>query len=485
MNFILILTFYTLLYFFLSWKVWKQTKEYVLQFGLFFLFYWTLLGAWVFTIDALTGFNGAKIGLSYYYISEKLFPFKLDHNYLLAINYLGLFLLLIPSFLLVFMKRSNKSLKKLQTEIKGQIKTVYINHYILILIGLISIIFSFFLIYKEIFLAINKGLSIYTITRSLPNKWYTLHQLLNQVSVVSLYIGLTILLSQKTGKFIKGNDHLIIKWLYLISFVIIVFYLMILGNRRELLFAGILSISLFWLNNNKKIHFPNLSILFIAFFVPMFLNHYFRRMATPMLLNIVRFFGVSFDHTVIILPMDDVQLGGMFSSLFLSNEMFFAHFSMYGILLFNLPFSYGGSFVNLISSIIPRAIYPYRPETAYDLYVSGVHAVGGQGYTINHAAAWYINFGVLGIIIGALILGYLMFYLLKKQNKIGYFKSDFKNLFFLLAFTSLIAFIPSIIRSGPEVYKSVLFEALLLPCCTIFLATLSYKKIKHIFKSKG
>jgi hypothetical protein len=389
-------------------------------------------------------------------------------------------LLFVPITILIFLKYSNKHNNKFNDEIR----IVQINHYILILIGLSATILSFILIYKEIFIAISNGLSIYTVTRSVPNKWYSIHQLLNQVAVVSLYIGLTILLSQNKGKFIKGNNHYIIKWLYLILFVVIVFYLMILGNRRELLFAGILSLSLYWMNNNKKNQVSKLCILLVAFFVPMFFNHYFRRMATPMLLSIYVYFGGSLDQNIIILPLNDIQLGGMTSSFLLSNEMFFAHFSMYGVLLFNLPFSYGGSFINLGSSIIPRAIYPYRPETAYDLYISGVNAVDGQGYTINHATAWYINFGIFGIILGSLILGYLWFYLLKKQNISGYFKSDFKNLFFLFAFSSIIAFAPSIIRSGPEVYKSVFFEALLLPCSTIYLSTLSYKKIKLFFKNK-
>ncbi len=62
-----------------------------------------------------------------------------------------------------------------------------------------------------------------------------------------------------------------------------------------------------------------------------------------------------------------------------SNEIFAAHFSMYGALHYHLPFTWGASAVNLVASAVPRLAWPNRPPDVYAYYVNGVGAMEGQG----------------------------------------------------------------------------------------------------------
>ena len=45
--------------------------------------------------------------------------------------------------------------------------------------------------------------------------------------------------------------------------------------------------------------------------------------------------------------------------------------------------------------------------TSYQYYATGVGAREGQGYSIHHATGWYLNFGVAGVVMGAILLGRL------------------------------------------------------------------------------
>ena len=63
---------------FVVWAtVWivKRTGQWTFVVGMAVLYAWTFLGAWFFIGDALSGYQGYHIGLNYYYLMEKMFPF--------------------------------------------------------------------------------------------------------------------------------------------------------------------------------------------------------------------------------------------------------------------------------------------------------------------------------------------------------------------------------------------------------------------------
>jgi hypothetical protein len=102
-----------------------------------------------------------------------------------------------------------------------------------------------------------------------------------------------------------------------------------------------------------------------------------------------------------------------------------------------------------------------------------------QGFTIHHATAWYLNFGVIGIILGAILLGMIWVYFYNKFISLEGVKSKFMRFIFILGPGIMVAQIPSLIRGGPEGYKALLFEGFLIPVFMIFIATIEWRNMKN------
>jgi hypothetical protein len=127
----------------------------------------------------------------------------------------------------------------------------------------------------------------------------------------------------------------------------------------------------------------------------------------------------------------------------------------------------GGSFNYLFHSLVPRFLSVERPPDSYQHYVEYIHYTGIQGFTINHATGWYLNFGVFGIVLGGAFLGafvgagHVMLKRLNDQRAVVYI---FQVMFLLVT----CAFFPSLIRTGPEGFKALCFEAVLIPTALIY-----------------
>ena len=93
-----------------------------------------------------------------------------------------------------------------------------------------------------------------------------------------------------------------------------------------------------------------------------------------------------------------------------SNEAFGAHLSLYGVLYFHSPLTYGSSLNSLLASVVPRIFWPDRPDDIYSHYAATVgiaEGVGEQGFSIHHATGWYLNFGLPGLLLGAVMWGWV------------------------------------------------------------------------------
>ena len=167
------------------------------------------------------------------------------------------------------------------------------------------------------------------------------------------------------------------------------------------------------------------------------------------------------------------------ASVIFSNELFYAHFSMYGVLHKHVPLTYGSSFVSLAVSFIPRAIYPDRMKDISYYYYDAVHAKPGQFYTLHHATAYYLNFGVPGIFLGGGILAsffifafYINFYSFKSKS---IFWVLLKYLIPFLICGQLVTFI----TGGPEAYKSMALEGILIPVLLLWVCCRKIPIIKN------
>jgi tetrahydromethanopterin S-methyltransferase subunit D len=151
-----------------------------------------------------------------------------------------------------------------------------------------------------------------------------------------------------------------------------------------------------------------------------------------------------------------------------STEAFAAHISMYAVIHQQLTYLYGWDFVALAASIVPRIVWPDRPADSYLYYVTGIGAAQGQGWTIAHPTSWFLNFGVIGVILGALVFGYVWVKLYNAQERSMTPISSWRRVGFFLAPLCLTAFMPSFVRAGISGYKAVVLEGLMIPIALVW-----------------
>lgn len=470
MSHYIVLTIATIIILFLLWRIWKKTGEIAFVIGVGMIYYWSLAGSWFLVYDQLNGLQGAEWGLHYYYLFEKLFPVYVDQTYLAVIGIYSLFIILLEVVILYWAKPA--------TSASGLSQPVRIFHLRLIGMCVMAAVVSLALVYQEVLTAVKFDLSVYTVTRSQPSRFYSLHQLANQAAIIPLYLGLFTFLSGNEAKYVTGNRS---KWIlvaYVLGIFIVELYLMFLGNKREIMVAGIMGL-VFYLNNvGYKFKVWALALFAVIVVSPLFFNDALRGFSPKGLLS---FFDTeNLEYKTEKSSEPSFSMGSAASSLLLSNEMFCANFSMYGTLKQDIPYTYGSSLVSLAASAVPRVVWPNRPEDIYSYYAKSVHAVEGQGYTIHHATAWYLNFGLVGVLAGAVALGGLWTWLYNKFRGINKVKRKFLIVIFVLGFAGVAGQIPAVIRGGPEGYKVLAIEGILLPALVIFISSVPlFKKNNH------
>src|SRR3972149_7049067 len=114
---------------------------------------------------------------------------------------------------------------------------------------------------------------------------------------------------------------------------------------------------------------------------------------------------------------------------------------------------------------------PSRPDSIYWYYANGVATVEGQGYTIHHAAGWYLNFGFPGVILGACLLGRVWAALYNNVAR-GALRQDATawRMFCIVGFFTFTANLPTLIRLGPEGYKGILVDSFIAPMSILLLS---------------
>jgi hypothetical protein len=172
---------------------------------------------------------------------------------------------------------------------------------------------------------------------------------------------------------------------------------------------------------------------------------------------------------------DATEVGRFVTS---SNESFAAHFSLYGVLAARTEPRFGYSLYSLACSLVPRILWPERPKDIYLYYSESVGAIQNQGYSLHHATGWYLNFGFSGIVIGAIVLGLLWAWCLNAHQTIRRKTGIAFRLFATIAPWVFVAGLPPLIRAGPEGYKGVIIEGVLIPV-SILLFACKPKKQRH------
>jgi hypothetical protein len=234
-------------------------------------------------------------------------------------------------------------------------------------------------------------------------------------------------------------------------------YNLALGNKNEPLNAGLIGL-LVYLHNCRRRPVVAVGAVVTLGMCGLWLIDRFR--AYPLSQIEYQFANLDFSSL----------LGNSYGLVNDSEEAFAAHLSMYGALAYHIAPVLGESFVSLAASMVPRLLWKSRPADIYGYYAANVGAVGGQGYTIHHATGWYLNFGALGVPLGAIVLGCVWSGCLNAYAFRYRATSRWGLAFRTLAPWLFVAFLPNLIRAGIEAYKALLFESLLIPVTIVALA---------------
>ncbi|MBI4001537.1 MAG: hypothetical protein HY348_07120 [Nitrospira defluvii] len=449
MDFYLLLTSATAVIVLLAWLVWSRTHHISFPLGIGLIYYWSLFGAWSIVGDRLGGENGKR----YDYLEAKLFPIMLDADYLMTLLLYAAFIILIEIALLMFLKPRPVSDETLQAPVD-------VSHGVFLLLAVLCGLGSYGLIREYLEMADSMNLSAYMVTRGglgeLP-PYFTIHQLLSRGALLSAAIGVSIVCSGGGARLFVGAGGWAVKAGYMAVVAGLFWFALILGNKNELLFAGIGGV-LLYLANARRPQLVALSLTAVVGFIGLWLVDTLRG------LPLAAVAGGLQDLE----PSHWLEAAQFVTS---SNEAFSAHFSLYGALALNVPLTYGESVVSVVASVIPRFAWPDRPPDIYLHYADSIGVAEGQGFTIHHATGWYLNFGMLGILIGALLWGWIWAKCYANFHRGGLQQSRFWMLWTRIAPWMFVASIPMLIRAGFEGYKALLVEAFFLPTMILLLAS--------------
>lgn len=440
MLFLTTLGLFTLAFLSLAVVIWFRTRNLAFPVGLGLLYYWTYYGAWFVVVDRLRGFSL----LRYEYLYAKLFPIYLDDSYFLTIVTYGVFLLAIEAALVLFVVKP-------AAEFTSE-PIPRISHVVLISIATATGLLSYYVIRGSLGAAADMNVSSYEFVRLDDSAAgaYKIHQLLMRVALFSVTAGLAVMASGRQARVISSSRS---KWaaFFYVTLLGGLFYLNLRMGQRRALAAAAISAGLLYLVNVKRasrvLIFGSVAATILA----------------------MGYVGMTRGGSLAAGQSTLKAVGDSVLENLVSNEPFAAHLSLYGSIAYKLEPTHGSSLLYLASSIVPGAP---RPMDIYEYYTKGVHAIEGQGYNVHHAAAWYLNFGIPGVIAGGFVLGTLwaaLFLLFQLRSRMG---SHILRIFAIFGVWMFTADIPTLCRTGPEGYKGMLFEALLIPTAVMLVATL-------------
>lgn len=411
--------------------LWWRTRNVSIQVGIAILYYWSLAGAW----NVISARLWSDFGKGSNYLEEKLFPINLDEYYLETLILYAVFIVAIEITLFY----SLRSQRAARVPRKIMHSTVFA---VTAFTGLVS----FLIIESKISLALDLGVSGYYVTRASSN-FFSLHQIMNETCLTVLALGFAVYCSGPDARLLIGNHKRSILLGYTVLITSAYMFNVLLGNRHEMLNAGIAG-TLLYIANSRRPRWSLLAMVaVIGFFALAFIDRY---RGLPIAAVPSKLGSITTDEIM------EVFMTPAFSS-----ENFAAHCSMYGVLSYHIPPKFGMSFVSLGASIIPGFIWKERPEGVYPYYTANVQAMENQGYTIHHATGWYLNFGLFGVVLGGVVLAMVWAQCINAVTRGGGRRPYF--VLRVLAPILFVAYMPSVIRAGPEAYKSLLIEGILLP----------------------
>ena len=443
MVFTLILTIATSACLGMAFALYHRTRSFAFVLGIAVLYFWTIHGAWSIVNDILGGDSGKR----YHYLFDKMVPVYLDETYAESLLIYLLFISTVALAAFISVK-PNRHLTSSNSA------PVHICHWTIFTSAAVAGIMSCFLVKGQLSQAVSLGISGYHALDSNENAFFTIHQVLNRMALLPLAIGIATYASGEKGILIRGSRTALALLGYIVASIGMTLFCYIIGAKNEL-FHALLTGTLFYLHNTLRPKLIKLGASCLLMFGIIAYIDTIRSKAIDSIGSTVSWHGY-FES---------------FAEIFNSNEAFASHISLYAARIRDVSFTYGSSILSLISSVIPRLFWSDRPSDIYSHYVQGINAVEGQGYTIHHATGWYLNFGLIGIIIGGALLGYVWAKLFNAQHNFNkQTGGTLHRIFYAVAFFTFTGGLQILVRAGPEAYKSIIINCFLAPIIVLYLA---------------
>lgn len=443
MEYYALLTTATLVIAALAGVLYVRTRDLGSLLGIAALYYWSLFGAWYVVIDK----SGGTSGKHYQYLETKMFAIALDEDYMLSLCLYAAFIITLQIALLVLIPaKDTRPLPRL-----------LVRHEPILLMTFLAGVISVFLVREEIGTAWLTHTSAYLYTRRNPSQWFTLHQVLNRAALLPAAIGLATLLTGARNRFFVNSRRRYTLVGYMCVLGGMCAFTFMLGNKNEVLAALVAGI-LAYAGGLKRPPWGKIGLAFACGIWFLFSIDYFRSVAVSDLVSAVAN------------ERDAADIGEVARFVTSSNESYAAHFSMYGVLSRNIEPKFGYSIYSLICSIVPRILWRDRPHDIYIYYVESVGAVQNQGYSLHHATGWYLNFGYLGVILGALVMAVVWTYCINARRFVSRRTGLPFRLFAVVAPWFFVACLPPMLRAGPEAYKGLIVDGTLIPILVLIAA---------------
>ena len=431
----------------LNWLIYRRTGTLVFALGGGLIYYWTFLGPWTLIKDLAS----LDYDTHYAYLFGKMFPVSLDGDYFTALVLYTVFGLAI--FISIY------GLAPPQTTMPVQNATpraIQISHQRLIGMTILAVCLSFFMVRDRLAEAVIAGMSGYEVTSGPDGKdsAFLLHQLFSSFAVIPWALGVSVLAAGHQGRYILGRRTALVTWLYAAVSGVLVGFGMLMGNKNELFWGLVMGVA-FYLVNVPRPRIGRLAVLGTSGIAVLAVIDFMRSLAITELTT-----GFSWR-----------KAGDAIAAIVASNEAFAAHFSMYGVLHYSVPITWGSSIASLLASFVPRFLWPERPATVYQSYVEGVGALPGQGYTIHHATGWYLNFGWLGVLVGGIVLGAIWTVLYRGMRRVQAGRSSTKSAYYAACLAAFTGGMAVLLRNGIEVYKPLAIFAVVVPIVVVRVAS--------------
>lgn len=405
-------------------RIIKISSSLILVIPLFAMYFWSIYGAWSLIPLKLEGNS--------IWYEDLAYTINIDHNYLCSLILYSIFIIVFGTLARRIARCytcSQDEKTHTREKFKNYIERLSRKKLYYLIIYLFLGLFVYYSM-KNISVALSRGVSGYDVGRFDSSLVKGFGSMIAFFGDTSLYLSVPLLFSKARKK----------KILIIIPILIYFFINFLLGNRATLMGGLILALLFFTeLYGLKQVLRPKYLIWGCLGLI------------TIQTISFVRGLSVS----QILSGNFHVNILDVLASTSESNEKYAAHMSMYGILSKDVAPTWGSSLLFLLSSFFPAFMGVPRPDEIYVYYIK--HTVNGDphfGITIHHATAWYLNFGLLGIVVGALMWGFVFKYLYSRKYKFIFF---YGSVLFSAASLQMIR------GGGLESYKGALILATIVP----------------------